>query len=373
MMMMMEQTTPETKKRKTYRNLGLAGAGVGLAGAGLLGASHKLLSDQDYEGLAQFKNTARQDWLSGQDPRKNIEQYILYGHKAMAAKPLNIEGPAIMKKLRSSEVVMPLSNGLKHVGLKNWSEWLKTNGIMPAQDLPHYTEFAKSPLDAYRQISKEHVGGAFAPANTTANNLRDLMKSHLFQAPNDKDISAFQLANKSVVDPSKLPNDGAAKQFESIRKLIADTQPKGYTMPWNRVAWKHRIGYASEADQYMGSLNKHINEAAVGQKLDLNTANSAQKTQLYKTLDSYIKSKDLDFWKKKQLADYSMGQLPPRAGKFYSGLLSPVTGTRNLLRYAGFAGIGAGVGIGGFALYKMLKNHLAKKKMMRQQSQQYPV
>jgi hypothetical protein len=369
-----QETTPqEQKKQNSYRNLGLAGAGIGLAGAGLLGASRAVLSDNDYEGLTQFKNTARNNWLSGQDPRKNIDEYVQYGHKAIAAKPFNVEGPTLMKDIRSPGVMHTLGKGFNSIGLKNQGDWLMNHGAMPAQDLPHYTEFAKSPLDAYRQISKEHVGGAFTPANTTSINLRKLMKSHWFHAPNDNDIKAFQAANSGVVDPTKLPHDGAAQQYQSIKKLIADTQPKGFTMPWNRVAGNRKIGVTSQANKYMDILNKHINDVAASQKLDLNTANSAQKTQLYQKLDSYIKNKDIDFWKKKQLNDYAMGELPPQAGRFYGGLSAPITGSRNALRYAGMGGLALGAGVGGYALYKMLKAHLAKKKLTQQQGQQLPV
>ncbi len=364
---MQETTTQSKTKKNPYKSQALVGAGLLGGGLGLYGASHGVLSDSDHSNLTTFKNLAKDSWAKGQDPRDNLKQYIEYGHRAIAAKPFGIDAVGVMKGLRSHTLLDPISKGLSAVGLSSQGEKIKSFA-MPNGGLKHYLQFAQSPLDGYRQLTSEYANGDHGIPVGTTKNLKGMIEANPFGRPSDSSVRSFQQWNNKALDVSKLDPTQMNQNTDAVKSLMNDTQSGSSMFPWSRTKPIEFSANKPELGQkYMATLDKHINGVAKSHNLDMLKATANQKRQVFNSLDSYIKGKDMDFWKQKQMSDYSMGTMMPEAGKMYGNITSPFTGTHDLLKYTGIGAAAAGVGIGGYALYKMLRTHLNKKKVVQEQ------
>ena len=262
-----------------------------------------------------------------------------------------------MLAARSPQLINPLAE---------YSSFFKNNRekfvVAPGSD-EHYRSFAKSPLDGYLALQKELVNNSQPGATWGIDALRAGLKGpHLGKLSPEK---ARQLANQIGVPTHVQSRIGATagldKATSSLNSLINDTQ----TSPVNHL-FHNLPGKFDQA--YYDKMTGHVNTLAAQQRLNLASATSAQKGELFNKLDGYIRQSDPDFWKQKQYSDWAMGRSITDAGNTYSGFANILLQPSNLLKYTGVAAAATGVGIGGYQLYKMLKTHLAKKKAVQEQS-----
>lgn len=367
---------PNTQKKKDnhLRNTALVGAGLAGLGLGSYGLSKSVLSSSDHDNLSTFQSLARNNWAKGQDPRESLKQYLEYGHRAIKAEPFGVSAVGVMKGMRDPKFVNDAGNAAQRLGIPQAAHWIRDQA-MPEGGLDHYVQFAESPLQGYRQLMVEHSRGQHGASIAAQNNLSDLVRKRWFGKPNEKDIDAFARGNTTGVDPSKLDTSGIESQKNALRRLINETQPNRSFFGFNKFnPDRYLKGYdqvgkpilnSKASDGFIKKLDSHIANLAVQNKVNLASASTDQKRQLLSGLDSYVQGADPKFWKQKQYNDYSLGTILPQAGNTYSGLIQPFTGASNFLKNTGIAAAAAGAGIGGYALYKMLRNHLAKKKAQR--------
>lgn len=350
-------TIPQPKKKKPlpdYKTPALIGGGLIGAGLGMQGLKHLVLNDQDALAASRFSNAAK-GWAEGGDIRNNLLEYVNEGSTALNATPLATDSTTLMAKARNPKFLGMLAKLPKFDKAKDYA-------MAPGAE-SHYQQFQKSPLDGYLEMNRELAGGN--PAIThgyskgTFQNLVDAIKSNTLRpSAGDSQIDKFIQFNgwpKDIENP--------APQFqnsyrESVKRLMSDTQP-GLNVPGLRtIPNQIDMGYYSK-------LKALTNDYANSKNINLSLADFNQKKELLGGLDGYIKNSDPNFWKQKQFGDFALGNTVPSAGKSYSMLTDGLLNTRRALHYGSIAAGAAGLGIGGYAIYKALKAHLQKKKAMQ--------
>ena len=346
---------PNTKKKDNYKDQALLGGKLLGGGALLYGAGHGMLSNNGARDITNFTNASTDQWSQGQDFRDNVKQYAELGHKAIAAKPFGVPGNELMEAIRQPDVLQPLSHLSGYVK-NNYNKLVVAPGSGE-----HYDTFSKSPLDGYLVLQKELANNGHPGATATLQGIRDKLKYHLLGNMSYDESHDFvdKLNIPSPMEKAVSRDLGVNRATDSFQGLMNDTQ----TSPMNHVF--HNLPSAKYDNSYYDKMTGYAKSLAGEQNMNLDTATSEQKTDLFHKFDGYIRQHDTDFWKQKQYADWAMGREVVNAGSTYSPIAHLFTNPSNALKYTGMGLGAAGVGLGGYALYKMLKQHLAKKKVQQ--------
>lgn len=336
--------TDQQKKKPIYNGLKLFGAG-----AGAYGLSKALLSDKETNDLKAFTD-AQNNWAAGQDPRQNVEQYANLGHKAISARPFNLEGAQVVRHLRNPTVINGVTTPMVNSGidqLQDYGNSLRKLTWNPASG-EHYQKFTNSSLEGYLQQNKEILSDKGYQADYKK--LQDLTHHTWFGNPNDKTIgqAADQIGHFGIKDP-QVRN----RLKQSLTSLIKDTNSDNLST----------FNPSNVDKSYLNKLQSEVNNLAKENHLDLNHATAGQKADLLHNLDSYIRAHDENLWKQKQYVDWTIGKGIPYAGDHYKGIINPLVNAHDALKYIGG---GAALAGGGYALYNYIKNKLQERKQQQE-------
>lgn len=180
----------------------------------------------------------------------------------------------------------------------------------------HYNEFAKGPIHGYE---------------TRAREMYEL-------DPQIKNLVAQARAGKPIDDIVMGTGQAGAEDFKKMLPGL----PKGIEDNWHS---------ADVAKEVSGALNSYAQAKGV----DLEKADPDQQLGLLKQFTEEIKTTNPELSAKQQLLNWQTGTQAAPTGAAYSRIAKGVGGLHDALLYGGIAAGAAGLGLAGYALYKMLK------------------
>lgn len=241
------------------------------------------LSDRDAATLRSF-TTAVGRWQHHPEFRALAVEYSVKGSAALRVRPLLVPGDRVVIAARSCPL-LPQRYGLTD-----------TCRV-------HYESFARGPLSGYLHLSDEqavhHVVGMVEELG------RRCAKRALDGGP-DADLRAF-------LDAFKLDNPVVrdAGAVQSVASLLADTNAAGKPFVYRAV-----IGPA---------LVPHVRALAgeLGFPTDVARMTITQQQVVLDRLDGYVRLRDPELWRTKQVSDFCSGIWAHVFGRNYNLLLEP--------------------------------------------------
>jgi hypothetical protein len=255
-----------------------------------LGSAGFGLSGPDYAALLAFSQAVER-WQVNPEFRTAAKEYAVLGSNGLQARPLGIDAGAAMMRLRALPFVP------KGFQVSRTSQ-------------AHYDNFSAGPLRAYLHLCSEQSLHDWIP----------VIEEFARKPARSMDDCQSWLASRQM-DYPVVHDDGAARSFAM---LLEETQAER-----NFVV---RQNIQNELRPRIAELAKDLRFPPEPERMSF-----AQQSTLLDRLDGFLKQRDPELWRTKQVSDFCGGIWAQVYGPPYNVVIVPVTRGHMLCRHL-FAG-----------------------------------